>query len=341
MKKKYSMHPFHTLFSEFKTLLNKNAKVVITTHTSPDGDAIGSSLGMAHGIQEIVGNVECIIPNAAPTFLTWMKGYDTMHVADKNDEKIKDLFSEANIWIVLDYNADHRAGEVVKEQSAHFKGIKLVIDHHEQPDIKNNFLYSVPEVGSTAQLVYDFLKHVNPDGLSTIANECLYTGIITDTGSFRFESVDKHTHEIAAEMIDGGLKHWEIHQRIYDQNSVDRLRILGYCLSEKLEILKDGKVAMISLSMEEMQKYKATKGDTEGLVNWALSIQGVEMAAFIKEAEDMVKMSFRSKRYFEVNEFSGQNFSGGGHKRAAGGKSDLPLSETLDRFRNLIDNLEI
>jgi len=320
--------------------LKPESKVMVTTHLSPDGDAIGSSLGLLHGLQDKVQSMQCVIPNEAPDFLKWMDGFNSMLVADEAPEKVAALFQDADIWVVLDYNAEHRAGKIIEELAPRFKGTKIVIDHHLDPSIPCDILLSDDGICSTAQLVYEVVSAINPAQLQGATLECLYTGLITDTGSFRFSSVDTRTHGIVSEMIEKGLKHWEVHQKIYDQNTLSRLQIIGYCLSEKMQVFKDGKVALIAISQEEVKRFGASKGDTEGLVNWALSIQGVEVAAFVREAEDMVKISFRSKKYYPVNEFSNAHFNGGGHKHAAGGRSNIGLQETVDRIKELFEPIE-
>jgi len=313
--------------------------IVITSHKSPDGDSIGSSLGLFQFIQKLNKQVTICHPDKAPSFLLWMEDIEAIHTLEENPDTVKQLIEKADLIFSLDYNALNRVGDemqaLLEAASADF----IMIDHHLNPDDYATICLSQPEICSTSQLIFEVIAHSSEANLldARIATP-LYLGIVTDTGSFRYPSVDARTHEILAEMLKLGVVHYKVHENTFDQNSVNRLRLRGFATSEKLEILHYGKVAMISLTEEELNRFEFQKGDTEGLVNIALSIEGVKAAAFFAEKEGKIKISFRSKGDYEVNVLSNENFNGGGHKYAAGGISDLPMKETIEKFKSLIPN---
>jgi bifunctional oligoribonuclease and PAP phosphatase NrnA len=323
-------------YTEIKKLLIADKKVVITTHRSPDGDAIGSSLGLYHVLKAKGCDVSVIVPNAYPDFLKWMPGEDIVVDFEHQMDDAKALIKEGEILFCLDYNAIHRTGDV-EESISGYKGVSVMIDHHPQPDSYATYLLSDTSASSTAQLIYEFVDCLGwKDELNEQVGQCLYAGIVTDTGSFRFPSTSARTHRAVAELMDKGLKPHLIHQAIYDSNTESRLKLLGYCLSEKMKVLPEYKTAYIVLSNDELVKFNYHSGDTEGIVNYALSINGVRFAAIIKQTEEKISMSFRSKGGFSVNQFSRDNFNGGGHMNAAGGISKVSLEDTVIKFESLL-----
>ncbi len=317
---------------EVKTLLSTPKKIVIVTHWSPDGDAMGSSLGLYNYLIQDKHNVTVITPNDYPAFLNWLPGNKKVIDFSKNAKVTKPLLAKADMIFCLDFNSLKRIN-ILGDEVGKSKAIKFIIDHHLQPeDFAKYMLHSV-EACSACELVFDFINLMG-DGKkinSNIAN-CLYTGMMTDTGSFRFPSTTERTHVIVAALIKAGADNSEIHNRIYDDNTEGRLRLLGYCLSEKLTVLKEYNTAFFSLRADELKRFNYKKGDTEGIVNYALSIEGICFAAFFVERDDAVKTSFRSKGTFDVNLFARKNFNGGGHAHAAGGQSDLSLDEAVIKF---------
>lgn len=321
---------------EIKALLNTPKHIVIVTHWSPDGDAMGSSLGLYNYLIQKKHKVTVITPNNYPSFLYWLAGNKKVIDFSLKARLAKLAVAKADIIFCLDFNSLKRIdalGDEVSKSSA----LKVMIDHHLQPeDFADYSLHSI-EACSTCELIYDFIelvgdkKCINKD----IAN-CLYTGIMTDTGSFRFPSTTAKTHRIIAELITSGAENAEIHNRIYDDNAEDKLRLLGFCLAEKLTVLKEYSTAFFSLRADELKHFNYKKGDTEGIVNYALSIEGIRFAAFFVERDGEIKTSFRSKGDFNVNLFSRKHFNGGGHANAAGGMSDLTLDETVIKFVSLL-----
>jgi len=317
-------------------ILKNSKKIVITTHQSPDGDAIGSSLALFGYLVKKGFDVSVVVPDSFPKFLKWMKGAENVHIYDHDENVVKGLISDADLIFSLDYNDLKRVGGVgglIEKSTAY----KAMIDHHLHPADYADWMCSDTSSCSTAQLIYNFIEDFNDlDLIDDQIAEGIYCGIMTDSGSFRFPSVQAKTHLIAADLINRGLNHSRIHELVHDVNTLPKLHLLGFALNEKLRVLPNVPVAVIAISWEELKQFNYKKGDTEGLVNYALSLEGIEMAAFIKGDDNKVKMSFRSKGDIAVNEFSSQNFSGGGHKNAAGGISFTSFEETVELFESKI-----
>jgi len=316
--------------------LKAASSIVITSHQSPDGDAVGSSLSLYHYLKAKGKEVSVILPDASPKFLNWMNGVDVINIYESDSENCQQLIKNASIVFSLDYNDLKRVGEM-GDLIAQGDAYKVMIDHHLHPGDFADWMYSDTNVCSTAQMIYEFITNLGDEQMiDTVMGQGMYVGLITDSGSFRFPSVDARTHEIAASLLRKGLIHSEIHENLFDVNTLDRLKMLGYSLSQKLKVLPNIPVAVIYLSKEELDQLDNKKGSTEGLVNYALSLEGVKMAALIKGDENKVKMSFRSKGDVPVNEFSGAHFSGGGHKNAAGGVSFDSFEKTIEKFEKVI-----
>lgn len=315
--------------------------IVITAHKSPDGDAVGSLLGLAGILKNLGKNVTPILPDSVPEYLQWMQGFDDILIFEEKHAEVSNIIREADLIFSLDYNTLSRVGTELEKVLRASQAPFILIDHHQQPEAFAMVTYSDTSSCSTAQLIYEFAEQCN--WLSHIDNataECIYCGIMTDSGSFRFPSVTPKTHIIAANLIESGMDHAKVHRMVYDTNLPDRLKLVGYALNDKLEHLEDSSTAIISLSLEEMKRFNHRQGDTEGLVNQALSIKGVNLAAFFREGANEIKISFRSKGSFDVNKFSRANWSGGGHMNAAGGMSNLTLDEALARFRSQVAELK-
>lgn len=322
--------------NELKELLVKPKRIVIVTHWSPDGDAMGSSLGLYNYLIQKKHKVTVITPNDYPAFLSWMKGNDTVLDFSKQTKKAKDAVGKANLIFTLDFNSLKRIDKLGPEVEKS-KAIKILIDHHQQPESYAKYMLHDVHASSTCELVFEFIVMMGDTKLiNKHVAECIYAGIMTDTGSFRFPSTSAKTHRIAAHLIATGMNNAEIHNRIYDDNTESKLKLLGYCLAEKLTVFSDYKTAFFSLRTDELQRFNYKKGDTEGIVNYALSIEGIKFAAFFVERDGVIKTSFRSKGSFDVNLFAREHFSGGGHINAAGGMSELSMDETISKFVALL-----
>ncbi|EGV44447.1 bifunctional oligoribonuclease/PAP phosphatase NrnA [Bizionia argentinensis JUB59] len=322
---------------ELKQLLRSPKKMVIVPHKNPDGDAIGSTLGLFHYLKKHHQDAIVIAPNDYPDFLKWMPGENTILKYDAQMEESDQLIKDADIIFTLDFNALNRAGDMesaLKTSSA----MKIMIDHHQQPDDYATYMYSDVSMSSTCEMVYNFIDMLGDKALidKDIAT-CLYTGIMTDTGSFRFKSTTSETHLVTAYLIDQGAEHDQIHNDVMDANSFERMQLLG-CALTNLKVIPESRTAYITLSQDELNKYNYKKGDTEGFVNYALSLQNIIFAAiFIEDRQsNIIKISLRSKGDFSVNEFARAHFQGGGHTNAAGGKSDLNLTETVENFISIL-----
>lgn len=320
-----------------KLLLSTPKTIVIVPHKNPDGDAIGSCLGLAHVLKQLNHAVTIIAPNDYPDFLKWMTGNEAIIIYDSEKEKSQTLISNADIIFTLDFNHLSRTGDMelpLLEASA----LKILIDHHQQPDDYAQYIYSDVTMSSTSEMVYNFLhkleltKYINSDIASN-----LYVGIMTDTGSFRFPNTTNKTHFIIADLIDRGAKNSDIHNLVYDTNSYQRTQLLGRALGN-LRVIEELNTAYIVLSQRDLNEFHYKRGDTEGFVNYGLSVKGVVFAAIFIESEQekIIKMSFRSRGEFCVNTFARNHFEGGGHINAAGGKSDLSLNETVDKFISIL-----
>lgn len=326
----FDTNQLDSLFTELR-----NAKtILIFGHKNPDGDSIGSTLALFHYLKKKGIESQVIHPDGFPNFLKWMPGTENILIYDKNQTQAKEIIAKSDVIFNLDYNEQSRVGKELGELLSSSKATKIMIDHHQQPDDFAQYKFSDVQACSTAQLIYEFIEAIGDTAVidETIGN-CIYTGILTDTGSFRFPSVTPKTHHIAADLIEKGVHHSTIHEKIYDINTPERLKLLGYTLNNKLEVLPEINTALISLTMKEMKEFKTQKGYTEGFVNTALSILGINLAVFVKEDEKIVKISFRSKGNIPVNEFSKLHFGGGGHLNAAGGASNLSVEETLNKIK--------
>lgn len=322
---------------EIKALLATPKKIAIIPHKNPDGDAIGSTLGLLHYLLQLNHDAKIIAPNDFPDFLKWLPGVETIEIHETEKEKTEAFINDADIIFTLDFNAFHRTGNM-ESVLANSKGLKIMIDHHQQPDDYAKYMFSDVSMSSTCEMVYHFLDKIDAlDKVNAEIATCLYVGVMTDTGSFRFRSTTSTTHRIIASLIDKGADNTAIHNNVYDTNSYNRLQLLGCALSN-LRIVPEHKAAYITLSQKELQDLDYKKGDTEGFVNYALSLDKTVLAAiFIEDKKQgIVKISLRSKGDFSVNELSRAHFQGGGHTNAAGGKSDTSLESTVEKFISIL-----
>ncbi len=328
--------------SKIKNLLTPEKKIVILTHYNPDGDAIGSSLGLKHFLAAKGIEAEVIVPNDFPKFLKWMPGAKQIIIADYKRKKAGEAIYHADLIFVLDFNSAQRSGNLVGPWLQKARATKILIDHHQQPD-PFDYVYSDVSIPATCQMVYHFIQALEEEELvnKDIA-ECLYTGIMTDTGGFRFRSTSATTHRIVANLIEKGADPAKITSNTWDTNTVSRLHLLALVLG-RIEVVQEGKVAILWLKRDELKELGFQKGDTEGFVNYGLGILGTQMSAFFMEDlyEDFIKISFRSKEDLDVNQFSRKYFNGGGHINAAGGKYYKSLENTIEDFKDYVEQEDI
>ncbi|WP_457616099.1 DHH family phosphoesterase [Lutibacter sp.] len=323
---------------EIQELFSTPKKVVVVPHKNPDGDAMGACLAMYHYLNSTGHSATVVSPNDYPNFLKWLPASRQVYKFDSQNRQSKNAIDEADIIFLLDFNALHRVGDDMKNTLECFSGTFIMIDHHQQPDDVAKYIYSDTSICSTCQMVYHFLEKLeNLSAITPAIATCLYTGIMTDTGSFRFPSTTSTTHRIIADLIDKGANNAKIHNHVYDTNSYGRLQLLGRALSN-LVVIEQLKTAYIALSQSDLDEFNYQKGDTEGVVNYALSLKGIIFAViFIEDSEQkLIKISFRSKGSFSVNKFARAHFNGGGHDNAAGGRTEISLDATISKFLNIL-----
>lgn len=321
----------------FKELLSSPKKIAITTHQKPDADALGSSLALAGYLKKKNHQVHVITPTDYPKFLNWMQGnQDVIVFNDGQEKRSAQIMEEADIICCLDFSILSRInelGEIVRKASAY----KVLIDHHLAPEHFAHFELWDVNAAATAQLVYELICDLGDrDYIDTYIGECIYAGIMTDTASFRHSNTTKRVHMISADLIEIGVDTNRIQRLVYDTNTEIKLRFLGFALSEKMVVLPEFHTVYFAISADELKRFNSQTGDTEGLVNYGLSIEGIVLSAVIIDRTEIIRMSFRSVGDFSVNDFARKHFDGGGHKNAAGGNSNLSLEETVQKFVSLL-----
>lgn len=325
-----------------QALLSQPKKIAIIPHRSPDGDAMGSTLALYHLLLKLNHQPIVIAPNEFPDFLAWLPGSETVLIYEKDKENLTKVLQEAELLFALDFNALHRTGEMEQVLNK-LKAPFIMIDHHQSPDDFAVVTFSDTAYGSTCEMVYNFIANLELKKLidKNIAT-CIYTGILTDSGSFRFPKTTGTTHRIIADLIDIGAENTNIPALLFDNNSHGSLLLLGRAL-QNLKVIPEHKTSYTTLSQAELDSFGYVKGDTEGIVNYGLAIKGIVFTAIFIEHKDenIIKISFRSQGSFDVNQFAREHFNGGGHINAAGGKSYLSMNETVSKFEKLVAQLKI
>lgn len=321
----------------FYPMLSTPAKVVITMHQKPDGDAMGSALGLYHFLKSMGHTAKVVSPTNWADFLDWMPGIKEVLDFENQREKGRTLISEADVIFCLDFNVMHRTKHMEQPLLA-ATCTKILIDHHEQPQ-SEAFTFGVSNTAksSTCEMVYDFIVGSgHADLLNKDIAACLYTGLMTDTGSFRFPATTASVHRMVAALKEAGLQHTVVHEHIYDNFLENRLRFIGYALLNRMEVFYEYNTALMYITRADLQKFNIKTGDTEGLVNYLLTIKGIRFGALVIDRDEERKWSFRSKGSFDVNRFARTYFEGGGHVNAAGGRSSESLDATVASFKNVL-----
>jgi len=324
--------------NQLRAIIEKSEKPLIITHHNPDGDAIGSALAFYHYLVKKGKHPVVVTPNDYPEFLHWMPGNENVVVYKRNNGTVLNALRDADVIFALDFNDLDRTNGLenyLKDAS----GKKVLIDHHPEPSDFADLIFSFTQYSSTAELVYKIFESLGDQDVvdSTIA-ECLYTGIMTDTGSFNYNSSHPYTYFVVSKLIESGINKDKIYWNVYDNYSADRMRLLGYCLHKKMKIFPQYRTAYIAISRDELKEFNFAPGDSEGFVNYPLSIKGIRFTAIFIESDKHVKLSLRSKGKFPTNKFAEDNFNGGGHVNASGGYSYDTLDETLKKFESLLSN---
>lgn len=321
---------------EIKPLLETPKRVVITMHQKPDADAMGSSLALYHYLKQKGHDVTVISPTNFPDFLNWMPGSQEVLDFESSQDKAMKALEGVELLFCLDFNALYRTKNMEPYLAA-LNCQKILIDHHLEPQPVFEYGVSDTTAASTALLVYETIHKMGEERyINDAMAQCIYAGTMTDTGSFRFASTSSRVHRMVADLLDHGLNHEVIHQAIYDNFLENRLRFLGHSLLNRMEVYYEYNTAMIAIPYTDLKRFDLQTGDTEGVVNFLLSIQGIKMAALIIDRHQEVKLSFRSKGDFDVNTFARKYFDGGGHFHAAGGHSADSLERTVQRFVDAI-----
>ncbi len=327
--------------SAFFPFLNTPASIVITAHQKPDGDAMGSMLGLYHFLVQFGHQVTVISPTNWANFLNWMPGCNQVIDFEKHKEQSIQIINKADWLFCLDFNVLHRTKHMETFLAA-APGKRILIDHHEQPQVAV-FTYGVSDTGksSTCEMVYDFIVDSgHAEKLNLDIAQCIYTGVMTDTGSFRFASTTASVHRLIAHLKDVGLQHTLVHDNIYDNFLENRLRFIGNALLNRLEVFYEYNTAMMAIPKSDLLKYDIKTGDSEGLVNYLLTIEGIKFAGLVIDRDEERKWSFRSKGNFDVNTFARTHFEGGGHFNAAGGRSSDSLENTANKFVQVLKQYE-
>lgn len=321
--------------AELRAFLNFPRDIAIVTHRNPDGDAIGSSLGLYHFLKEQGHSVYMISPSEYPDTFAWMPEIEKMAIYDLDPEATQSIIARAGIIFCLDFNALDRIDKV-GELIAPSRAPKAMIDHHLYPEPFADFVFSDTSASSTCELVFEFIKELHGMRfMNALIGECLFTGILTDTGSFKY-STSARLYRIVAELLEVGVDDYKVQDLIFNSLKEKHLRLLGHCLNNRMEILEEYNTGIITLTKEDYTNFDIQRGDTEGIVNYLLKIKNVKMAAFITEQPTIVKISLRSKGDFSVQEIARRHFKGGGHLNASGGYSFQSLQATVQRFKNLL-----
>lgn len=326
---------------EIDVIVDKNthiSNVVIISHFNPDGDAMGSSLALYHFYRNNGCHATVILPNSFPRFLSWMPGSKEILIAEKEATKARKAVEEADMIYIVDMNAPHRAGSIIEKEITRSKAFKILIDHHVQPDIECDILYSIPKASSTSELIYIFLfeKLKQKNALTLEMAECLYTGIITDTGSLTYGCNNPKTYIILSKLIKKGVDGEQLHRCIYDSYGESRIHLLGLALSQRMKIFHNYATSYTYLSKKDLSDNQYQIGDTEGFVNYGLAVKGIQFTAIFIQQEKRVRISFRSKGSFDVNDFARKHFNGGGHRNASAAYHQDTLNNTITYFESLL-----
>lgn len=313
-------------------------RVVTITHERPDGDAVGSSMAMVNYLRQCGHEATAIFPTEVPNALSWVPGMEHSIIAEEQPEQAKALIEQAEMLVLLDFGITSRAGGFLQELIQNFHGLILHSDHHIELEPVAHYLYRDEHASSTCELVGRMLSELGYNYTSQVA-QCLYLGIMTDTASFRFDSVTPELHRLVAQLLETGLHVSAIHNAVYNNFAERRLRFLGYCLGEGLHVLPELHTAYIKVPQQVYQRFGLQTGDTEGIVNYTLTIQGIRFGVIMVEYPGKVKLSFRSIGGFSANEFA-SHFNGGGHFNAAGGRSLEDINKTEARFLRILQDYQ-
>lgn len=322
---------------DFYPLLTSPKEVVITTHQKPDADAMGSSLALKHFLESFGHRVTVISPTNWAGWVNWMPGVKDVLDYETDRARVQSILDKAEWLFCLDFNIFHRTKNLAPSL-AKMDCVKILIDHHREPDV-DSFDYGVSDTSksSTCEMIYDLINGSgHADRITYEIGECIYAGVVGDTGSFRFASANAGVHSLVADLKNRGLDHGKVHEHLFDNFLENRLRFIGHVLLHRMEVFYEYNTALITIPKSDLLRYQIRTGDTEGLVNYPQSIQGIKFVALVIDRDEERKWSFRSKGAFDCNTFARKYFEGGGHYNAAGGRSSDSIEKTVERFRQVI-----
>ncbi|MDQ2178399.1 bifunctional oligoribonuclease/PAP phosphatase NrnA [Marinifilum sp. D714] len=324
------------LIKKAEILLEESKQIAIIPHSGPDGDAIGSSLALYQYLKKKGKTPKIISPSAYPVFLNWLPQNSEVMIYTNGKKEAEDYLKSSDLVFIVDHNSFKRSGDletILKDLPAK----KIMIDHHPEPEQIVDLMFSDTAMCATCELMYEFIEALGDENLiDTHIAECLYTGIVTDTGGLSYNSSNPRTYQIVGDLLARGIDKSKIHSNVYDNFSTDRMKLLGHCLDQGLEVLSEYQTAIITLTKDDLLRFNYKDGDTEGFVNYPLSIQGMLVSVIFIEKEDMVKISFRSKGNVPINTVASAHFNGGGHMNAAGGRTTDNLKDAIDKFKAVI-----
>lgn len=318
--------------------LKTTRKIAIISHFNPDGDAVGSSLALYQFFTRQGFEVTVVLPNPVSAFLRWMPGMEEVIIAEKSMGKAKRALEQADMLFVVDMNASHRSGAALEPAIDSCKAFKVLIDHHLSPVFDCDVMFSTTKTTSSCELVYQFLSKIatSKEQITATVATCIYVGMITDTGSLSYMCNNPKTYLIISELMKKGIDGESIHRRVYDNYNESRIKLLGLCLSQRLKVMRPISTTYMYLTMKDLKDNGYVVGDTEGFVNYGLSLKGIQFTAFFTEREDRIRVSFRSKGNFDVNQFARKHFNGGGHKNASAAFWYDTLENTLKYFEKVM-----
>ena len=326
------------LVVKVKKAIDAVDKIVIVAHVGPDGDAMGSTLAMWHYLMTIEKEPVVIVPTPFPAFLAWLPGADCVLDYENHKEKADQLFAEAELIFTLDFNQASRMAKMA-DAVINAPAPKILVDHHLYPGDFAKVTVSYPEISSTSELVFRLICRMGDfSKINLAAAECIYTGMMTDTGSFTYNSNNQEIYTIISELLKIGVKKDEIYRKVFNTYSADRIKLMGYCLYHKMKIYPEYRAALITLDAEEQKQFSFQNGDAEGFVNIPLSIAGVDFSVFMREDPEKIKISLRSQGSFPANKVAAELFNGGGHLNAAGGESYISLADSIQKFEDALPN---
>ncbi|HEY6914032.1 MAG TPA: DHH family phosphoesterase [Paludibacter sp.] len=324
------------LITKVKKAIDSVDKIVIVSHVGPDGDAMGSTLALWHYLMTIEKEPVVIVPTAFASFLSWLPGSEFVLVYEDQKEKSDELIAEAELIFTLDFNQESRMAKMA-DAVINAAAPKILVDHHLHPGDFPKIAVSYPEISSTSELIFRLICRLGDFSKINLAcAECIYTGMMTDTGGFTYNSNGQEIYIIIAELIKLGVDKDDIYRKVFNTYSADRLRLMGFCLYNKMKVYPEYRAALITLTTAELKQFNFTNGDAEGFVNIPLSIQGVDFSVFMREDTDKIKISLRSQGTFPANKVAADLFNGGGHLNASGGESYMSLEETIAKFEEAL-----